>query len=98
MRRPESTQSFTLPSKVNLTVPGRPADGLPPLVSGNKPAPYSRPPSSMGNAPPRAGAVESKPKPEAESEEPEAGMVVLDTIRSVVPINSLHGARPRRMP
>lgn len=77
---PESTENFTLPSKTHVTLPGRPA--LPALVSNKQP----RLSTGVIHPPPQA-AVEIAPV----EEEPEAGMVVLDLIRSVMPVGRLLG-------
>jgi hypothetical protein len=66
---PEPTQNFTLPSKVNLTVPGRGSGPLPPLVSGNirPPAPSAEtpPPSVRVTTPPPRQPPKTEPPPSA---------------------------------
>ncbi|MBP3957333.1 protein kinase [Gemmata sp. G18] len=85
------TQSFTLP-KAPLTVPGVKYSGLPPLVSGTRKAPAPEPipastrrSSSVPTPPPRM--VETPPP----ADEIEPGLVVLDSIQSVVPVGLLLG-------
>lgn len=88
-RGPEPTQNFTLPSVPHLTVPGRAKGAMPPLVpaSSKLQGPQSRPPTVVTPPP----AITETPSPLAE-EEIESGLVVLDRIRSVVPVAALLGA------
>jgi serine/threonine protein kinase len=83
-QRQEPTQSFTLPSKPHLTVPGAAKSPLPPLVSGNQ-----RPTAAARAS--QYAAPKPAPKPAPPVEETEAGMVVLDAIQSVMPIETLTG-------
>ncbi len=94
------TQSFTLP-KAPLTVPGVKYSGLPPLVSGTRQAPAPAPApipastrrsSSVPTPPPRM--VETPPP----VEEAERGLVVLDSIHSVVPVGQLLGMESDELP
>jgi hypothetical protein len=97
---PRPTQNFTLPAQPTVTVPA--ASPLPPLVSGNpKPLvsgnpkrPAQNPRLSTGAIPVPApqAAVEFTPSPLDDEPEVEAGLVVLDAIRSVVPVARLLGA------
>jgi serine/threonine protein kinase len=87
-RRPEPTQNFTLPAKPPLTVPGVAKNPLPPLISGNqKGTPAVRHSGTAAQPAARRAPVEAPPPPE----EVEAGMVVLDAIRSVMPVAALIG-------
>lgn len=80
------TQSFTLPAKPNLTVPRASRSGLPPLVSASRTTLQTpRPP-----APP--------PVVETLADEVEAGLVMLDHIRSVVPVGLLLGMESDELP
>ena len=80
------TQSFTLPAKPNLTVPGVPRSTLPPLVSASR------------NAAPPVPRAPVPPPVETIVEEVESGLVVLDRIRSVVPIGLLLGMESDELP
>ncbi len=56
LQLPEPTQSFTLPSKLNPTLPGRGGGSLPPLVTGTSraaspPAPPTRTPAPSARVP-----------------------------------------------
>jgi len=86
-RGPEPTQNFTLPSVPHLTVPGRAKNALPALVpaSSKLQGPQSRPP--IVTTPPPSD-VETPPPL---AEEIESGLVVLDRIRSVLPVSALLG-------
>jgi serine/threonine protein kinase len=90
-RGPEPpTQNFTLPVKQHLTVPGRSNGPLPPLVSGTRKSdggPQSAPPR---RTPPPVATPAPNPSP-LDDDGVEAGMVVLDAIRSVVPVATLLG-------
>jgi serine/threonine protein kinase len=90
LRRQEPTLSFTLPGKPGLTVPGRSAGPLPPLVSANRngPSPSRLMNPSMVPTPPPS-RIETPP-PQIE-EEAEAGLVVLERISSVIPVAALLG-------
>ena len=104
-RGPEPTQSFTLPGKPNLTVPGRPHSGaLPPLVSGTRRAAPQQPSARVPAAPPRqappargpAHGARYAPPPEDDPDEPmademEAAGVILEHIASVMPVATLVG-------
>ncbi|HEY1189211.1 MAG TPA: protein kinase [Gemmata sp.] len=88
------TQNFTLPGKPNLTVPGARRGTLPPLVSHTQKNPSAapgplpgRPFPGLVNTP--APSVLETPPPLAD--EVEAGLVVLEKIKSVVPVALLLG-------
>jgi serine/threonine protein kinase len=83
------TQNFTLPSKPPLTVPGRSNGPLPPLVSGSR-KPGAAPPAAPHRTPPPAVPVGIPALSDGDIGV-EAGMVVLDAIRSVVPVATLLG-------
>jgi serine/threonine protein kinase len=75
MSRPEPTQSFTLPSKPPLTIPGRPVGSLPPLVTGTAPAHTPAPPAHTPAPPahtpaPPAHTPAPVPKPPATGARP----------------------------
>ncbi len=89
------TQNFTLPAKPHLTVPGAIKSGLPPLVSGTRTgqaAPDQRRPGRV-LAPQRREEVA-----EPLADEVEAGLVVLEHIRSVVPVGLLLGMESDELP
>ena len=89
-RRPEPTQNFTLPAKPQLTLPGGGKGPLPPLVAANRRPPPQGARLSTGAlhfpAPQEAVEIASPLDDEAE-----AGMVMLDAIRSVMPVAALIG-------
>ncbi len=81
------TQNFTLPSKPSLTEPGRPRGGLPPLVSASR------------NAAPQSPRIAAPAPPvEVLADEVEAGLVMLEHIRSVVPVGLLLGMESDELP
>lgn len=82
-REAAPTQNFTLPSVPNFTVPGAMRGALPPLVAHTQNGPASRAAQIL---PP---SVIAPPSPFAD--EVEAGLVVLDRVRSVVPVALLLG-------
>lgn len=86
------TQSFTLPSRNPLTQPGQARGALPPLVTAPRGAPAARPPHSRYPANPLVTpgppSVETPPPMAEECTE----RVVLDVVRSVVPVGALLGA------
>ncbi len=84
-RRPEPTQSFTLPGRPHLTVPGAAKAALPPLVSGN--ARGATRAQVLINTP----APASVRTPPPVLEEVEAGLVILNRIFSVIPVAALIG-------
>ena len=88
-RRPEPTQNFTLPAKPHLTLPGAGNGPPPPLVSAGRRTPAQNARLSTGalHFPAPQEAVEIAPA----EVEVEAGMVVLDAIRSVMPVAALIG-------
>jgi serine/threonine protein kinase len=87
-RRPEPTQSFTLPGRPHRTVPGAAKGPLPALVSGT-----ARPGAPRGPARPQALVTTPAPieTPPPLAEEVESGLVVLDRIFSVIPVAALIG-------
>ncbi|MDY3554264.1 serine/threonine-protein kinase [Gemmata sp. JC717] len=100
------TQSFTLPVKPPLTVPGAPRGGLPPLVANTQkgltrpgtasPTVHGRPaPGPVGTPRPAAPAP---PPPPLFDGEFEAGLVVLEQITSVIPVALLLGMEPTGQP
>jgi serine/threonine protein kinase len=106
-RGPEPTQDITLPGKPILTVPGGPKAPLPPLISGSVKPPAARQqpapsPQSVIVTPPPAVII--TPPPRGTSHRPvaeefvESGQVVLERIRSVVPVAALIGMEPTERP
>ena len=83
------TQNFTLPAKPNLTVPGASRNTLPPLISAARK--LATPTGRGMPAPP--------PKIETPlADEVEAGLVMLEHIRSVVPVGLLLGMESDELP